>query len=119
MFLTLPLILTVLFLTVEKHSDTAPVVIGLAVFLGHIVGVPFTGTGINPTRSFGPAIVTGTFTRNHWVFWVGPFLGSLFGSFIYKVFVVLEYVNDAKTTTDHIKSLSSLGAEPDIVVNQV
>ena len=102
MFLILPLILTVLFLAVEKSRTTflAPVAIGLAVFLAHLVGMPFTGTGINPARSFGPAVVTGSFTSHHWVFWVGPFLGSLIGSAIYKVFVTLQYIIEKTDAVD-------------------
>ncbi|KAM6965879.1 aquaporin-2-like [Tautogolabrus adspersus] len=49
--------------------------VGLAVSLGHLIAVSATGCGMNPARSFGPAVVTLDF-NNHWVFWVGPGLGA-------------------------------------------
>ncbi|XP_020496688.2 aquaporin-1 [Labrus bergylta] len=49
--------------------------VGLAVSLGHLIAVSVTGCGMNPARSFGPAVVTLDF-NNHWVFWVGPGLGA-------------------------------------------
>ena len=41
------------------------------------------GTSINPARSLGPALVTGS-TGDHWVFWVGPLLGGALGGVLYK-----------------------------------
>ncbi|ORY34543.1 aquaporin-like protein [Naematelia encephala] len=70
MFLTAELIITIFMLAVEKHRATflAPVGIGLAVFIGHIVGIYFTGAGLNPARSFGPAVVEGIFPHYHWIY---------------------------------------------------
>uniref|UniRef100_UPI003AAC5E56 aquaporin-1-like n=1 Tax=Centroberyx gerrardi TaxID=166262 RepID=UPI003AAC5E56 len=53
----------------------APLLVGLAVSLGHLVAMGWTGCGMNPARSFGPAVVTLSF-HNHWVFWAGPVLGA-------------------------------------------
>ncbi|XP_042457124.1 probable aquaporin PIP2-6 [Zingiber officinale] len=57
----------------------APLPIGFAVFMVHLATIPITGTGINPARSLGPAVI-----YNHdkawddqWIFWVGPFVGAL------------------------------------------
>ena len=57
----------------------APLPIGFAVFMVHLATIPITGTGINPARSFGAAVI---FNRekiwdDHWIFWVGPFVGAL------------------------------------------
>ncbi|KFG81033.1 aquaporin-1 [Metarhizium anisopliae] len=92
MFLTAQLVLTVYFLAVEKHKATylAPIGIGIAVFIAHIVGVNYTGTSINPARSFGPACIQG-FVGYHYIYWVGPLMGSLLAFAVYKILKWLEY----------------------------
>lgn len=92
MFLTAQLVLTVYFLAVEKHRSTylAPIGIGISVFIAHIVGTNYTGTSINPARSFGPACIQG-FVGYHWIYWVGPFMGSLLSFAVYSILKWLEY----------------------------
>lgn len=92
MFLTSQLVLTVYFLAVEKHRATflAPIGIGISVFIAHICGTNYTGTSINPARSFGPAVITG-FAGYHWIYWLGPLLGSLLSFVVYSLFKWLEY----------------------------
>jgi len=66
-----------------KHMGRfAPLVIGYAVLVDHMVGVPFTGASMNPARSFGPAVV-GNYWVNHWVYWVGPMGGGIIASVLY------------------------------------
>ncbi|CAI0546872.1 unnamed protein product [Linum tenue] len=57
----------------------APLPIGFAVFMVHLATIPITGTGINPARSFGAAVIFNNdkIWDDHWVFWVGPFVGAL------------------------------------------
>ncbi|XP_021908333.1 aquaporin PIP2-7-like [Carica papaya] len=57
----------------------APLPIGLAVFMVHLATIPITGTGINPARSLGAAVVYNNqqVWDEQWIFWVGPFLGAL------------------------------------------
>eukprot|EP00933_Yihiella_yeosuensis_P078971 TRINITY_DN909_c0_g2_i1.p1 TRINITY_DN909_c0_g2~~TRINITY_DN909_c0_g2_i1.p1 ORF type:complete len:300 (-),score=65.42 TRINITY_DN909_c0_g2_i1:141-1040(-) len=70
-------------LSLENRS-MAPLAIGVAVFLAHSVLIPIDGCSINPTRSFGPALVASLIRspnvkdawKDMWVFWVGPLLGS-------------------------------------------
>lgn len=92
MFLTAQLVLTVYFLAVEKHRATylAPIGIGTAVFIAHIAGTNYTGTSINPARSFGPAVIVG-FPTYHWIYWVGPFMGTLLAFGLYTVMKYLDY----------------------------
>lgn len=69
-FLTAELIFTIFMLAKEKHRATflAPIGIGLALFISHLVGIHFTGSSLNPARSFGPCVVTGIFEEEHWIY---------------------------------------------------
>ncbi|KAI8668863.1 hypothetical protein NCS57_00699300 [Fusarium keratoplasticum] len=91
--LTAELVFTIFMLAKEKHRATfiAPVGIGLALFIAEMVGVQFTGGSLNPARSFGPCVVTGTFDTEHWIYWVGPFIGSLIAVAFYWFIKTLEY----------------------------
>lgn len=86
MFLTAELVFTIFMLAAEKHKSTfiAPVGIGLALFIAELSGVYFTGGSLNPARSFGPAVIAGEFHGYHWIYWVGPGLGSLVAVGFYK-----------------------------------
>ncbi|KAF5712948.1 aquaporin [Fusarium globosum] len=92
MFLTAQLVLTIYFLAVEKHRSThlAPIGIGISVFIAHICLTNWTGTSINPARSFGPSVVAG-FHGYDWIYYLGPFMGSFLAFGCYKIFKVLEY----------------------------
>ncbi|XP_060778635.1 aquaporin-1-like [Neoarius graeffei] len=83
--LTLQLVLCVL-ATVDKRRDniagSAPFACGLSVVLAHLVGISYTGCGINPARSFGPALVSVEF-EHHWVFWAGPLCGGVVAALLY------------------------------------
>lgn len=71
-------------------GNCAPIAIGIAVFMAHIVAIPFTGCSINPARSLGPAIVSGNFT-DLWLFFVAPICGGSIAALTAKyVFGVLE-----------------------------
>ena len=59
-------------------------VVGLVVVLGQLVGAPLTGGSMNPARSFGPALLAGVWS-NHWVYWLGPFIGAAVSIFVYDV----------------------------------
>lgn len=75
----------------HKATFIAPVGIGLALFIAELSGVYFTGGSLNPARSFGPAVVAGEFYHYHWIYWLGPFLGSVVAVAFYKLVKALEY----------------------------
>ncbi|KAI1797186.1 aquaporin-like protein [Ganoderma leucocontextum] len=93
MFITSFLVLTVLMLAKEKHVTTpfAPIGIGLTVFVCHLWAVFYTGAGMNAARSFGPAVVTGFPYSTQWIYWLGPFLGSLLSTAFYELLRMMRY----------------------------
>lgn len=93
MFLTAQLVFTIFMLAAEKHKATfiAPVGIGLSLFIAELTGVFYTGGSVNPARSFGPEVVLHTFHHYHWIYWLGPILGSLLASGFYRFMKMLEY----------------------------
>ena len=86
-------ILTFLFvfviLAVTRRASNALVaglVIGLALTLVHLIGIPIDGTSVNPARSIGPALfVGGAALRQLWVFIVAPLVGGTVAALIYAV----------------------------------
>uniref|UniRef100_A0A7C8Z9L9 Uncharacterized protein n=1 Tax=Opuntia streptacantha TaxID=393608 RepID=A0A7C8Z9L9_OPUST len=67
----------------------APLPIGFAVFLVHLATIPITGTGINPARSLGAAIIYNRphAWHDHWIFWVGPFIGAALAALYHQVVI--------------------------------
>nr|ABG57184.1 aquaporin [Tamarix sp. ZDY-001908]AMW03263.1 aquaporin PIP [Tamarix hispida] len=67
----------------------APLPIGFAVFLVHLATIPITGTGINPARSLGAAIIYNRSAawNDHWIFWVGPFIGAGLAAIYHQVVI--------------------------------
>ena len=66
----------------------APLAIGLALALIHLISIPVTNTSVNPARSTGPAlIVGGAALQQLWLFWLAPVLGGVLGALAYRVTV--------------------------------
>jgi aquaporin Z len=86
------LITTFFFLTVilgatDKRApqQLAPVAIGLALTLIHLVTIPVTNTSVNPARSTGPAIFVGGWAlKQLWLFWLAPIIGAAFAGVAYR-----------------------------------
>lgn len=89
--LTFVFVITVLGVTSkDEYKNIAGIVIGVALTAVHIFGIPFTGTSVNPARSFGPAIVRAiegdiTPLTQVWVFIVGPLAGALLAAVVYML----------------------------------
>ncbi|XP_045761074.1 aquaporin AQPAe.a [Maniola jurtina] len=63
-------------------KSTAPLAIGLTVTLGHLLAVDYTGSAMNPARSFGSALVASEWS-DHWVYWAGPVAGGVAAALLY------------------------------------
>jgi aquaporin Z len=63
----------------------APIAIGLALTLIHLISIPVTNTSVNPARSTGPALVEGGIALHQlWLFWLAPLIGGAGGGWIYR-----------------------------------
>ena len=67
--------------------QVAGLAIGFTVLLDIMMGGPLTGAAMNPARTFGPALLSGTWD-SHWVYWVGPILGGLLAGLLYDVVIL-------------------------------
>ncbi|AEF44086.1 MULTISPECIES: aquaporin Z [Serratia] len=90
--IVIELVLTAFFLIVihgvtDKRAPAgfAPLAIGLALTLIHLISIPVTNTSVNPARSTGVAIFQGTWALQQlWVFWLVPLIGGVIGGLIYR-----------------------------------
>ena len=85
--LTCIFVFVILSVTSKKSEDgkLAGIVIGLTLTLVHIVGIPLTGTSVNPARSLFPAIFAmGDPIKKHWVFILGPAIGAVAATFLHR-----------------------------------
>ena len=85
--LTFVFVLAVLGATSKKeNSSVAGLVIGLSLTLVHVFGIHFTGTSVNPARSFGSAIFAGGQALSDlWVFIVAPLVGGCVAALVWKL----------------------------------
>jgi len=68
-------------------AGMAPLAIGLALTLIHLISIPVTNTSVNPARSTGPAIFVGGWALEQlWLFWVAPIAGALLAGLAYRFF---------------------------------
>ena len=91
--LTFIFVFTILGVTSNPaFSNTAGIVIGLTLTFVHIIGIPLTGTSVNPARSIGPALLSGNFTAisELWVFIVGPLGGAALAAYVFEWISVKE-----------------------------
>ncbi len=85
--LTLVFVFTVLGVTAdESKSSVAGIVIGLTLTFVHIMGIPLTGTSVNPARSLAPAVLMGGEALSQvWLFIVAPLVGAAVAALLFKL----------------------------------
>ncbi|NUO74894.1 aquaporin Z [Lysobacter sp. 5GHs7-4] len=87
-------VMTAMFLVVilgathpRAPAGFAPIAIGLALTLIHLISIPVTNTSVNPARSTGVGLFAGSQAISQlWLFWLAPILGGLLGGVIYRWF---------------------------------
>jgi aquaporin Z len=90
-FLT-ELVMTFMFLMIilgatdrRAPQGFAPIAIGLALTLIHLINIPVTNTSVNPARSTGPALIVGSWALQQlWLFWLAPLLGAALAGLAYR-----------------------------------
>lgn len=90
--LVIEVVVTMFFLLVipgatDKRAPAgfAPIAIGLALTLIHLIGIPVTNTSVNPARSTGVALFVGDWAIGQlWLFWLAPIVGALLGAVTYR-----------------------------------
>jgi aquaporin Z len=91
--LLIEVVLTAFFLIIILGSTSssvpagfAPIAIGLALTLIHLISIPVTNTSVNPARSTGQALFVGGWALQQlWLFWVAPIVGGVIGGLVWKV----------------------------------
>lgn len=81
--LTFVFVLAILGVTSKaENGSVAGLVIGGALVLVHLLGISFTGTSVNPARTFGPALFSGSLDI-YWVFLLAPLAGGILAALVY------------------------------------
>lgn len=94
-------VLTLFFLVVilgatDKRAPAgfAPIAIGLALTLIHLISIPVTNTSVNPARSTAVAVFVGDWaTAQLWLFWVAPIMGAILGAIVYRIIGCEKHTN--------------------------
>jgi len=85
--------LLVILATTDKCATQgfAPMAIGLALTLIHLVSIPVTNTSVNPARSTGVALFAGGWAVSQlWLFWIAPIVGAVVGAVLYRMIAPVE-----------------------------
>ncbi|KAK7295684.1 hypothetical protein RJT34_18595 [Clitoria ternatea] len=83
----------------ENVGILAPIAIGFIVGANILAGGVFDGASMNPAVSFGPAVVSWSWTH-HWVYWVGPFLGAGIAAIVYDNIFIGDDGHEPLSTSD-------------------
>ncbi len=104
------LVLTFMFLIIilgatdrRAPQGLAPIAIGLALTLIHLISIPVTNTSVNPARSTGVALFAGTeLFAQLWLFWVAPIVGALLAGFLYSAVFEESALEEAQRTREPV-----------------
>lgn len=96
--LVIEVVLTAFFLFIimgatDKRAPAgfAPIAIGLALTLIHLISIPVTNTSVNPARSTGVALFQGSWAIGQlWLFWLAPMVGAVIGALSYRIMMARE-----------------------------
>ncbi len=96
--LTFVFVLVILGVTAKaEFAGIAGIVIGLSLMAIVIVGLPFTGTSVNPARSLGPALLTGGEALTQvWLFIFAPLVGGALAALVHRFVLAPAYLSDKK-----------------------
>lgn len=90
-----------------SNGAVAGTVIGLTLVLVHIFGIHFTGTSVNPARSFGPAVFAGGAAfANVWIFIIAPLVGAALAALVYN------YLADGQAKEEPAETAAPVAAAP-------
>lgn len=81
----------------NTKAGFAPVAIGFTLGFLCLIGGTVSGGAFNPARAFGPALVSGTGWKYHWIYWIGDFLGAGLAGYTQSMFAHEAHVHDVKT----------------------
>ncbi|XP_059669182.1 aquaporin TIP1-2-like [Cornus florida] len=102
--MTFGLVYTVYATTVDPKKGNvgiiAPIAIGFIVGANILVGGAFDGASMNPAVSFGPAVVSWTWTHQ-WVYWVGPLIGVAIAAIVYDNIFIVENTHQQLPATNY------------------
>jgi aquaporin Z len=75
---------------VRRGASHAPLAIAMVLAGVHFVGIPFSGASVNPARSFAPAVVSGVFGSELWLYIYAPLIGAVIAFALYRLFPVAD-----------------------------
>ena len=83
----------------------APLAIGFALTLIHLIGIPVTNVSVNPARSTGPALMVGGWAiQQLWLFWVAPIVGAVLAGMTHKVFAELPTTKPSEASSRAVRA---------------
>lgn len=104
------------------RAKSAPIVIGLTLFILLLLATPFDGGSLNPARSLAAALFSDSWALSQvWIFWVAPLVGAAIAALFYRGFAgeetVVDYVYYGEVASADATELDEIAVEEDAVVS--